>query len=565
MPHLTLIFRFIAAACLLGILSCQNQGERESFVYSRSSAEATVTSNALRQHISVLASDRFEGRAPGTRGEELTVAYLVNEFKKMGLEPGNPDGSYFQPVPLSGFISRPEVSYRIGGRTTTLAFPQECVVWSRRALPQVQVDDSEMVFVGYGTVAPEYDWDDYKDVDVKGKTLVMLINDPPVPDRQDPTHLDEKMFKGTAMTYYGRWTYKYEIATAKGAAAALIIHETGPAGYPYFVVVGSNSRENFDLRRSDRNLSRVAAEGWIPFEQAERLLGAAGQSLRALKQAASRRDFRPVSLGATASFKITNQLREVTSQNVAAALRGVDARLRDEWVIYTAHWDHLGRDSRLEGDQIYNGALDNASGTAALLELARSFGAVHPRPKRSVLFLSVTAEEKGLLGAQYYVAHPLRPLLQTVANINMDTINPWGKTRDVQVVGYGNTTLEDLLSTSALRQGRVVVGDTEPDKGRFFRSDHFEFARAGVPVLYLKAGSQFSGHAPDYGKAKSAEYTERDYHKVSDEIKADWDLSGGVQDIQLLFQVGLAVSDGAEKPRWKPGASFRPADTQFHH
>jgi hypothetical protein len=360
-------------------------------------ALASITTNDLLKHIKVLASDEFEGRAPGTLGEDRTIDYLTRQFKDLGLQPGNPDRTYIQNVPLAGVSSEPTVSLAAGDKELELALFKDCVVWSRRLTPQIKVDETEMVFVGYGIVAPEYKWDDYKGVDVRGKTVLMLINDPPVPDPSDPSKLDEKFFKGRAMTYYGRWTYKYEIATAKGAAAAIIVHETGPAGYPWLVVVGSNTRENMDLRSEDRNLNRVAVEGWITLDTAQRLCAAAGENFDSLKQRAVRQDFRPVTLNAKTSFRIQNSLRDISSRNVIAKIEGSDPKLRDEYIIYTAHWDHLGRNSKLEGDQIYNGALDNASGTAALLELAEAFTKV--RPKRTVLFLSVTAEEKGLLGA----------------------------------------------------------------------------------------------------------------------------------------------------------------------
>jgi Zn-dependent M28 family amino/carboxypeptidase len=419
----------------------------------------------------------------------------------------------------------------------------------------VAVKDSEVVFVGYGIVAPEYGWDDYKGVDVRGKTIVMLINDPPIPDPNDPSKLDDKMFKGRAMTYYGRWTYKYEIATEKGAAAAIIVHETIPAAYPWAVVQGSNSRENFDLQAADKNTGRVAIEGWVTHETAEKLCKAGGQDYAALKKAALGRDFRPVPLSVKASISVKNTLREIASTNVVAKIEGSDPKLKEEYVVYTAHWDHLGRDPQLKGDQIYNGAVDNATGTAALLEIARAFTAAKPR--RSVLFLSVTAEEKGLLGAKYYATHPLYPLKQTVANINMDALNVWGRTRDVEVVGAGQSTLEDILSTVAKGRGRVILPEAQPEKGSYFRSDHFEFAKQGVPALDAHSGVEMVGRPEGFGLKKRDEYTAQDYHKVTDEIKPDWDLSGMVEEAELLFQVGSNVANGEEWPEWKVGSEFK--------
>jgi Zn-dependent M28 family amino/carboxypeptidase len=518
-------------------------------------ALAQIGTNGLITHTRTLASDEFEGRAPGTPGEERTIEYLVAEFKRLGLQPGNPDGTYIQKVPLAGFTSSAEVAIVAADHPLELSLPKDCVAWSRRLVPKVTVPSSEMVFVGYGIVAPEYRWDDYKDVDVHGKIIVMLINDPPVPDPKDPSKLDEKMFNGRAMTYYGRWTYKYEIATAKGAAGAIIIHETGPAGYPWIVVIGSNTRENMDLRSPDKNMSRVAVEGWMALETAKRLFAATGHDFDTLKQQALRRDFRPISLKAKSSFTVENTMRPIESRNVIARIEGSDPKLRDEYVIYTAHWDHLGRNPKLEGDQIYNGALDNASGTAALLELAKAFSKT--RPKRTIVFLSVTAEEKGLLGAKYYAEHPVYPLERTLANINIDGVNVWGRTRDIGIIGQGQNTLEDLLARLARAQGRTLRPEAEPEKGYYYRSDHFEFARKGVPALYIDKGINFIGQPPDFGKQKREEYIANDYHKVSDEMKPDWDLSGAVEDLRLLFQVGYEVAQGAQWPEWKDGSEFK--------
>ncbi len=517
----------------------------------------SITSADLLRHTRVLASDEYEGRAPGTRGEELTVAYLTEQFKRLGLKPGNPDGTYIQKVPLVGFTAQPTASFSAGGKRLDLRFPDDYVAVSRRFAPEVNVENSEMVFVGYGVVAPEYDWDDYKGVDVRGKTIVMLINDPAVPDPRQSGALDQRMFRGRAMTYYGRWTYKYEIASEKGAAAAIIIHETGPAGYPYEVVSGSWGRENFDIQTPDKNAGRVAVESWLQLDRAKELLAASGQDFAALKRAAQRKDFKPVSLGATANFHIKNGLREIESNNVIARLEGSDPRRKNENIIYTAHWDHLGRDERLAGDQIFNGALDNASGTASLLELAEAYTKLGRAPRRTILFLAVTAEEKGLLGAKYYATNPLYPHELTLANINMDGVNQWGRTRDIIIVGAGNSTLDDLLREAAARHGRTVKPDPEPEKGFFYRSDHFEFAKQGVPALYPDSGIEYVNRPASYGQQKRDEYTARDYHKVSDEIKPDWDLSGAVDDLRLLFEVGYRVAQADRYPEWKPGTEFK--------
>lgn len=518
-------------------------------------ALTTITSEDLLRHIRVLASDEYEGRAPGTRGEDLTVNYLTEQFKRIGLKPGNPDGTFVQKVPLAGFTAQPVASFQTKDKRIALNFPNDYIAVSRRYVPQVNVENSDIVFVGYGVVAPEYGWDDYKGLDVRGKTIVMLINDPAVPDANDPAKLDDKMFKGRAMTYYGRWTYKYEIASEKGAAACIIVHETQPAGYPYEVVSGSWSRENFDIARADKNMNRVGIESWITRDKAQELFTASGQDFDQLKKAATRKDFRPVALDAKANFRLTNTLRTIDSRNVIAKLEGSDPKLKNEYVIYTAHWDHLGRDPKREGDQIFNGALDNASGTASLLELAEAFTKL--KPKRTIIFLAVTAEEKGLLGAKYYATNPLYPLNRTLANINMDGVNQWGRTKDIISVGYGNSTLDDMLIAAAREQNRIVKPDAEPEKGFFYRSDHFEFAKQGVPALYVDSGDEYPDKPAGYGQAKRDEYTARDYHKPSDEIKPDWDLSGAVEDLRLLATVGYRVAQGNSYPQWKPGTEFK--------
>ena len=517
-----------------------------------------ITANDIMQHTRVLSGDEYEGRGPGTKGEELTVKYLTEQYQRIGLKPGNPDGTYVQKVPLVGFTGAPTASFTVGGKQINLTFPKDYVAVSRRFVPESKVENSDMVFVGYGVVAPEYGWDDYKGLDVRGKTIVMLINDPQVPDSSgDPKKLDDKMFKGKAMTYYGRWTYKYEIAAQKGAAAAVIIHETEPAGYPYEVVSGSWSRENFDIQKPDKNMGRAAVESWITTERAKELFTASGQDFDALKKAALSKDFKPVDLKAKANMTVKNTIREIDSMNVIGKLEGSDPALKNEYVIYTAHWDHLGRDPKLTGDQIFNGALDNASGTAALLEIAEAFTKLATPPKRSILFLAVTAEEKGLLGAKYYAETPLYPLNKTLANINMDGVNQWGRTTDITMVGDDNSTLIDLLREAATTQRRTVNPDPESEKGFYYRSDHFEFAKQGVPALYTDSGINYEGKDSKFSEQKRDEYTKNDYHKVSDQIKSDWDLTGAVDDAQLLTMIGYRVAQGDKYPEWKAGSEFK--------
>jgi Zn-dependent M28 family amino/carboxypeptidase len=509
--------------------------------------------------IRVLSSNEFEGRAPGTPAEEKAVSYMKWEFERLGLEPGNPDGSYFQDVPMIGILSCAHASFQVGGRTLEPAILNDIVAVSRHVAPEVKVDGSDIVFIGYGCAAPEYNWDDFKGVDVRGKTVICLINDPPVRDPRDPARLDDSVFKGKAMTYYGRWTYKFEEASAKGAAACLIVHETGPAGYPFSVVQGSWGRENFVLETPDGNAGRVAVEGWLSLSYAKSLFAAAGFDFEALKADAVRRDFRPVDLHAKASFRVTNKTRGIASRNVAARIPGTDPALGDQCVIFSAHWDHLGRNPKLRGDQIFHGALDNASGCAGILEIARTFALLPAgeRPRRSLLFLAFTGEEQGLLGSEYYASHPLYPLNRTLADINIDVMENAGPSRDLQAVGYGNSTLDDLAASILAREGRRLIPEEDPEKGSFYRSDHFEFSKAGVPSFYTKVGTDIVGRPPGYGRQRRDEYVADDYHKVTDVIKPWWDLRGAAQDAHLFYEMGLALADGDSWPAWKAGSEFK--------
>jgi len=516
-----------------------------------------ITPDGLLAHIKILASDEFEGRAPGTKGEELSVKYISDQFKQIGLKPGNPDGSYVQEVPLAGIKSEPTMSFTVGDKTTELKYPDDFVASSARLQSEIKVNNSDVVFVGYGIIAPEYGWDDYKDADVRGKTILMLINDPAIPDPKDPSKLDDKMFKGKAMTYYGRWTYKYEIAAQKGAAAAVIIHETGPAAYPYSVVKTSWAKENYEIDTPNKNKDAVEVRSWITLDVAKKLLADCGQDFDALKKSAITKEFRPVALNAKANMDIRQQVHSFKSHNVIGKLDGSDPKLQDEYVIYTAHWDHLGRHPELQGDQIFNGAIDNASGVASVIQLAAAFTKLNPPPKRSVLFMDTTAEEAGLLGAKFYAEHSLYPLQKTLADINIDTVNPWGKTRDIEDLSNNSSTLDDLLAAAAKRNSRVMTANSQPEKGSFYRADHFEFSKPGVPALYTGGGKDFIGKPADFGQQKKDDYVAHHYHQVSDEVNPEWDLSGAVQDVQLLFEVGYQVANGDKFPEWKPGTEFR--------
>jgi Zn-dependent M28 family amino/carboxypeptidase len=515
-------------------------------------AIATIDTATLFRHIRVLADDSLLGRQPGTAGEEKTVAYLEREFRALGLTPGNPDGSWVQKVPLVGITvtNAPTLTFTRGSTTRSLRWRDDFVAWTKHVEPTASLQNSELVFVGYGTEAPEFDWDDFKGVDVSGKTLVMLVNDPPL--------ADTARFGGPRMTYYGRWTYKYEQAIKHKAAGVLLVHETEAAGYPFSVVQGKTA-EQFDLVAPDRNLSRAAVEGWITLEQAQALFQLAGQDFADLKARAVTPEFAPVALGVTANVTIRNALREVASRNVVARLEGSDPALRDEHVVYTAHWDHFGIGEPVRGDSIYNGAADNATGTAGLLVMAKAFQAMPTPPKRSVLFLSVTAEEQGLLGAAYYAMSPLYPLAKTVANINMDMLSLWGPTSDLTVIGLGNSELDDYAQAIATEQRRTLRPDAEPEKGFYYRSDHFNFAKQGVPAFYAEPGVEVVGKPAGYGRQKRDEYTANDYHAPQDEIKPDWDLTGAVQDLQLFLTLGYRVGNAAKYPEWRVGNEFRAA------
>ena len=534
---------FVMVCSLLALVGCQ--GASDDAPDAAPAVAAGISADTLLAEVERLASDAFEGRAPGSEGETRTIAYLREQFSALGLAPGNPDGTWVQNVPLVGITPTEGDTMTVsrGDDTRTLEPGADYVAYTKRVVDQVEVD-AEFVFVGYGAVAPEYDWNDFKDVDVTGKILLFLVNDPP----------SEDLFGGQAMTYYGRWTYKHEIAAEKGAAGSLVIHEPGPAGYPWEVVGSSPYGESFDLVADDRNMGRAAIEGWIQRDAAASLFEMAGLDFAAEKAKAAQADFQPVELGVTGRTQVRNTLRTIDSQNVAATLPGAGAP--DEVVIYMAHWDHLGKDESLTGDQIYNGAADNATGTAGLIELARAFTEGEP-PRRSVLFLAVTAEEQGLLGSRYYGEHPLYPAAQTVAALNMDVLNQWGRTSDLTVVGMGQSQLDDVAGEIAGRLGRVLNPDPEPEKGFYYRSDHFSFARAGIPAFYADPGVDYLDKPPGYGIEKREAYTANDYHAVSDEVKPDWNLSGALDDLTFMYHMGARLAATDEWPEWSATSEFR--------
>jgi Zn-dependent M28 family amino/carboxypeptidase len=509
-----------------------------------------IDADDVRALVTTLASDEFEGRAPGSAGEEKTVEYIKAQYERIGLEPGGDNGTYFQTVPMVETTADEATVLRLdsGGATRELKFGSDMVIGTRTGKTQVAVADSELVFVGYGVNAPEQDWNDYAGLDVKGKTVVILVNDPGF-------HAgDESLFEGNRMTYYGRWTYKFEEAARQGAAAALIIHDTEGASYGWDVVKNSWSGAQFDLRAEDDPEPRLPAQGWITGEVAQQLFSESGLDLKAQYAAANRRGFKAVPLTAKVSFDLASTVEQKSSQNVIGYIPGTQAP--EESVIYLAHWDHLGKHEG-EGDTIYNGAVDNATGVAGIIEIAERFKQ-SAQPQRSVVFLAVTLEESGLLGSKFYVAQPGFALEKTVGVINLDAMSVAGRSRDVVVTGKGNSALEDILKAHADKQQRTLVEEGNPAGGFYFRSDHFNFAKAGVPALYAKGGSDLLEGGAEAGKAANDEYASR-YHQPGDEIHAGWKFDGIVEDLELLFSVGLDLADGGQWPNWYDGNPFKAA------
>lgn len=525
------------------------------------SFEPAIRAEDFVAHVKTLASDEFGGRAPGSPGEEKTVEYLKAQFERMGLKPGNGD-SYFQTVPMVETTADPSttLTLEVDGKPRELKFGSDMVIGTRTGEAKVAFDDSELVFVGYGVNAPEHNWNDYEGVDVKGKTVVMFVNDPGF-HAQDP-----KLFEGKRMTYYGRWSYKFEEAARQGAKAALIIHDSEGASYGWDVVRNSWSGAQFDLPAADDPDARLPAQGWITGDAARALFRDLGHDLDALYRAANRPGFKAMPLDASASLDLDSTIARKSSRNVVAVLPG--ATRPEEAVVYMAHWDHLGdhgheghgeATSTTKDDAIYNGAVDNATGVAGILEIAGAFATQNPKPERSVVFLGVTLEESGLLGSKYYVAHPSVPLEKTVAVINLDAMPVLGPSRDMTVVGFGSSELEDLLKSVADQQGRVLHAEATPEDGFYFRSDHFNFAKAGVPSLYAKGGEDLIEGGTAAGQAAQVAYRDNRYHKPSDEYSPEWNVTGAVQDLEALYAVGRTVAGSDRWPAWYPGNAFRAA------
>lgn len=512
---------------------------------------AAIDEAILRGHIRFLSDDLLEGRGPGSRGDDLTQLYLATQFQGLGLQPAGIDGGWTQPFPLVGVQTECPPTITFNGPTdVTFDYYQDYIATSGRPQPKVSVDDAEVVFVGYGIQAPEYEWDDYKDVDVRGKILLMMNNDP----AEDP-----ELFEGKRRLYYGRWDYKYAMAAKLGAAGAFIIHTEPSAGYPYSVVQTSWSGEEFEL--ADQGQPRTNIKAWLTEQAARRLVASTGKDLDRLRDLAERRDFRPVPLNTRLSMTVSAAVRKKQTANVLAMLPGSDPDLQDEVVIFMAHHDHIGIAAQRSatGDNIYNGAIDNASGTAALLAMARACTRLPQSPRRSLLFAAVGAEEQGLLGSKFFAENPIMPAGKMAAVINMDGINWLGKTYDVNMIGMGKSDLDDVLKDFAKQQGRVVTPDHFPDRGYYYRSDQFSLAKIGVPGIYLHAGVQVVDKPAGWGQQQLDRWVKTDYHQPSDEYREDWDLSGAVQDTRLLLRVGLELANRNRLPAWKPGDEFAAA------
>lgn len=554
------VFRYLIITVLGSFIAACGGDAPETAVQADTQAASTATVKVepafdvqrLHRNIETLSSDEFEGRQPASTGEAKTIKHLRDAFKALNLEPGNGD-SWFQSASLVSIEADPAMAMTVTSTddataSTTLAYGNDFMAWTKRVEASSALTDSELVFVGYGIVAPEYNWNDYNGVDMKGKTAVILVNDPGFAT-QDPA-----VFKGNAMTYYGRWTYKYEEAARQGAAGALIVHETAAAGYPWDVVSGSWSGPQFDLYAEDKNMSRTQVEGWLTLDGAKSLFAGAGQDYDTLKARALASDFAATALGMKASVSFSNTIEQSDSRNVIARISGSERP--EETIVYTAHWDHLGK-RQGEGDQIFNGAVDNATGTAALVELAAAFKALPKAPERSIVFLAVTAEESGLLGSRYYAENPVYDLASTIANINIDAANVHGPTHDVTVVGYGASELDDYLQRAAEAQNRVITPEPTPEKGYYYRSDHFNFAKKGVPALYAESGVDYRDQPDGWGLERQADYTANRYHKPGDEYEADWNLQGMLEDLALYFQIGHELANSKAVPKWSEGSEFR--------
>jgi Zn-dependent M28 family amino/carboxypeptidase len=537
------------SGCVLLFFGACKQSVQSSSDGADSLAIKTINDTSLTQYLSVIAADSLQGRKPFTRGETKTINYLKAQFEKLGLEPGN-GNSFFQEVPMVEIKSIPEDKMVLKGKTSslTLNYLTDFVAGTRRVQNEVSIGNSPLVFAGYGIVAPEYGWNDYANLDVKGKTVVVLIN--------DPGFADSTLFKGKNMTYYGRWTYKFEEAARQGATGIIIVHDTEPAAYPWTVVRSGWSKSKLTLQSEDNGMNRAVVEGWITLDKAKQLFAMDGKSFGQLALNARKKGFKAVGLNVTISLKVKNTIKKSVTYNVLAKIPG-DKR-EDEAIIYSAHWDHLGVGEKIKGDSIYNGAVDNATGVAALFEIAAAFKKLPKVQGRTILFISYTAEEQGLLGSEYYAKHPTFPLAKTVANINMDMMGIAGKTKDIVVYGFGQSELEDYAAIAAKKQGRVIVPDPVPSSGLYYRSDHFNLAKVGVPSLFTGSGVDNVKNGREWGLKQVADFTKFRYHSPQDNFDAKtWDLSGIIEDVRLLFDMGYRISNEDSYPKWKDGSEFK--------
>ncbi len=542
------MIKYLLPICFLFMtaVSCTSSEKKDGYTEDGFSAFNVDT---LNNDIRILASDSFLGRKPFTEGEVKTIAYLQQRFAETGLEPGN-GNSYLQDVPMVMISTQadPEMQVQTPKGNITLKGFEDYVIWTEKPDPLVSLDKSELVFAGYGVNAPERNWNDYEGLDVKGKIVMVLVNDPGY-------GIDEKLFKGDTMTYYGRWTYKFEEAARQGAKGCLVIHNTKAASYPFSVVQNNWNGSRLLLDERGKDVAYCDVIGWVSGPTAIKILEAAGYDSTLLTKAAEP-GFKAVPLNQQLSTSMSVKATYDISQNVVGKITG--SKYPDEYIIYTAHWDHLGIGKPDEtGDSIYNGALDNASGVAGLLQLAKAFNNMKEKPERTVVFLSVTAEEQGLWGSAFYARNPIYPANKTVANINMDVLNSFGKTKDIVVVGQGQSDLEDYLKDAAQKMDRVIAYEPHPEAGYYYRSDHFNFAKVGIPALYINSGIDVIGKGKDFGTEKLDDYTKNHYHRPSDKYRTDWDMEGGIADLKLLFLVGKRLAFDNKWPAWKEGSEFK--------
>jgi Zn-dependent M28 family amino/carboxypeptidase len=512
-------------------------------------ALAAINENELTAHIQFLSDDLLGGRAVGSTGSKIAQLYIASQMKLIGLEPGYIDSSYFQKFNLVEINISPDVTLQVNGKKAQLdlQYYDQFIGFPGVQKEHIEIKDAELVFVGYGIQAPEYKWDDFKDTDVGGKVLLIMNNDP---DTGDP-----KFFAGKARLYYGRWSYKYEQAARMGAVGAIIIHTIPSAGYPWKVVQTSWSGAGFELPQTEE--STLQYKGWITEDIAYKITKMAGKELDKLRVSAESRKFKPVPLGVTVSGQINSTYMKIKATNVLGKITGSDPKLKEEAVVFTAHYDHLGIGKCVNGDSIYNGALDNASGVAAILDLARAFKELITPPRRSIVFLAVDGEESGLLGSEHYTKNPTFPPGKIAANINIDGLNIWGKTEDISLVGWGKSTLDDVIKKAASDQGRVALPDPSPEQGYFYRADQFSFAKIGVPCIYINEGRNFIGKAEGWGKKVVDHWIDTYYHQPDDEYSPDWDLSGAIEDLKLIFEFALEVANNDRMPSWLPGDEFK--------